>query len=315
MSSTNGNMNVLLVTDNQSLVASVQEYLAGSAYSVTACAGKSGITESVSAALGKEPFDIVIIDMIMLVYAGRGLIREVKMNNGKPEIILIAGPGSASIAKEYLKKESSDCIQRPVNKDHLLALLDQAADRRLNARASREPDPYRQTSLVDSLTGLYNRSYFRERVMQEVSVSRRKKKNFSVLLMEIKDLQKINKDFGRKAGDDVLKSVSEYIQDQCRGSDTVARCGGDEFGIILSEASSEAARKIADRIIASVSAGKLQCINNGTVCASIGISSYPQIAADSRDLLTQADSALRHSRTSGENSYTLYESGLNGSPA
>jgi diguanylate cyclase (GGDEF)-like protein len=180
---------------------------------------------------------------------------------------------------------------------------------------AREREPYRQSRLVDSLTGLYNRSYFRERVIQEITSYQRKKGKFSVLFMEICGMKKINDDFGREAGDDLLKSVSASIQGQCRECDTIARCGGDEFGIILPDASSESVSLIAGRILGAVSSGQYHCINNGPIAASIGISSFPKHAEDSRELLRKADRALSHSRESGSNRCTLYFSELNGNTA
>lgn len=307
MQKTEALFKVLVVTDNNSLTGSVQEYCAGSRYSVTPCAGRSGIIRAVADALRKDSIDIVVIDMIMLVYAGRELIKTVRRAEGKPDIILIAGQGSASREMELMKKDVHDFIPRPVDRDHLLMLLNQAAERRMMIKASQEPDPYRQTSLVDSLTGLYNRSYFRERVEQEVNTARRRKGNFSILLIEIRDLKTINEEFGRQAGDDVLKWVSASILEHCRDCDTIARCGGDEFGIILSDASSDGARKIADRILASFSVEANPDGINRPVTASIGISSFPQHAEESQELLRKADQALRTSRAGGGNRYSLCE--------
>ncbi len=298
---------VLVVTDNNTLVAGVQDYLAGSRYSATVCSGRSGIIRSVAETIKKNAIDIVVIDMAMLVSAGRELVRTVRKADGHPDIVMIGGQEPAFLDMDDVKKAVNDFMPRTLDRDHLLLLLDQAAERRLTIKASQEPDPYRQTSLVDRLTGLYNRSFFRERVEQEISAARRKKGDFSILLIEIRDLKMINEDLGRNAGDDVLRRVSASLQEHCRGCDTIARCGGDEFGIILSDASAEGAQKIAERILSSFSADRDQNVSGRPITASIGISSYPQHAEGSQELLTKADLALRASRNAGGNRYSLSE--------
>lgn len=298
---------VLVVTDNRALAASVQEYLAGSRYSAAVCSGRTGIVRAVAEAIRKDSVDIVVIDMAMLVSAGRELVRTVRKAEGRPDIVMLGGGDLASLNADEMKKAVHDFAPPELDRDHLLSLLDQAADRRQRIKASQEPDPYRQTSLVDRLTGLYNRSYFRERVEQEISAARRKKGDFSVLLIEIRDLKTINEDLGRHAGDDVLKRVSASLQEHCRGCDTIARCGGDEFGIILSDASAEGARKIAERILSSFASDPGRDTGGRPVNAAIGISSYPQHAEESEELLRKADLALRASRSAGGNRYTLGE--------
>ncbi|HNW27851.1 MAG TPA: diguanylate cyclase response regulator [Spirochaetota bacterium] len=298
---------VLVVTDNRILAASMQEYLAGSRYSAAVCSGRTGIVRAVADAIKKDAVDIVVIDMAMLVSAGRELVRTVRKAEGRPDIVMIGGGDLASLNADEMKKADHDFVPPEIDRDHLLSLLEQAADRRQRIKASQEPDPYRQTSLIDRLTGLYNRSYFRERVEQEISAARRKRGDFSILLIEIRDLKIINEDLGRHAGDDVLKRVSASLQEHCRGCDTIARCGGDEFGIILSEASVEGAKKIAERILSSFTADRDSDSSGRPITASIGISSYPQHAEDSEGLLRKADLALRASRSAGGNRYSLGE--------
>ncbi|MBN2159216.1 MAG: diguanylate cyclase [Spirochaetes bacterium] len=306
---------VLLVTDNVAMVTAITGFLDGERFSISTCPGSNRIIRIVSLMLEKERFDAVIIDMVALIYAGNELLKEVRKAAMRPAVILITGNSAAAMAMDYINRGVSDILTRPVNRDHLLMVLNRVMERKQMLAEAQEREPYRQTRLVDSLTGLYNRSYFRERVEQEISFSRRKKGKFSVIFMEIHNLKKINDDFGREAGDDLLKSVSANIQELCRDCDTIARCGGDEFGIILPDASSETVQSVAGRILGAVLSGRYLCINNGPVAASIGISSFPKHAEEPRELLRKADRALTHSRESGSNRYTLYISELNGHPA
>lgn len=288
---------ILFLTDNTPLSATIEEFLPKAKYGMTVLPGGRKLVRALTELLKKDRFDIIIIDMVSLIYGGRDLVRRIRDLDNRAGIILIAGHGSGSLAVEHYSEGADDFVTRPVKRDHLLMVLDRVIGNRKILNADR--DPYRHTPLVDGLTGLYNRSYFQERGLQEISASRRERKGFSVLLMEIDGLKQINSDFGRQTGDGVLKSVSERLQKLCRGGDTVARCGGDEFGIILHQAEPETARRVADRIMASVTAEPYDGIENRTISASIGISSYPGHAEDMKGLIMKADTALTRSRSFG----------------
>lgn len=304
---------ILLLTDNTPLSATIGEFLPKATYGMTVLPGGRRLVRAMTDLLKTERFDAVIIDMVSLIYGGRDLVSRIRNIDDRAGIILIAGHGSGTLAVEHFNEGADDFVTRPVKRDHLLMVLDRVIGKRKIMNADR--DPYRHTPLVDGLTGLYNRSYFQERGLQEIHSSRRERRGFSILLMEIEGLKQINCDFGRHAGDGVLKSVSGRLQKLCRGGDTVARCGGDEFGIILHQAEPETARRVADRIMASVTAGPYDEIENRTISASIGISSYPNHAEDMKGLLLKADTALTRSRSFG-GGCSLYGNGEGGcSPA
>jgi diguanylate cyclase (GGDEF)-like protein len=304
---------MLLLTDNTPLSASIDEFLPKHRFAMTVLAGGRRLVRELNDLMKKERFDIVIIDMVSLIYGGSDLVRRIRSADERAGIVLIAGHGSGTLAVEHFKDGADDFVTRPVNGDHMLMVLDRVIQKKSHMNADR--DPYRNTPVVDGLTGLYNRSYFQERAIQEINASRRSKGGFSILLMEIGGLQEINSSFGRHAGDVVLKTVSARLQKQCRGCDTVARWGGDEFGVILRDASSVEARRVADRIMASVQSGEYGEIGDSPVSASIGISSYPGHAEEMKDLLSKADSALSRSRSYGGGGCSLYGNGECGNGA
>ncbi len=297
MSVTETEHRILLLTDNTPLSASIEEFLPKTRFVMTVLPGGRKVVRALTDLLKKERYDIILIDMVSLIYGGRDLVSRIRDFDNRAGIVLIAGHGSGSLAVEHFNEGADDFVTRPVKRDHLLMVLNRVIENKTLLNADR--DPYRHTPLVDTLTGLYNRSYFQERGLQEISASRRMSKGFSVLLMEIEGLKQINTDFGRRAGDEFLKHVSGRLQKLCRGGDTVARCGGDEFGIILHEAEPETARRVADRIMASVTAEPYDGLEDRTITASIGISSFPKHAEDMKGLLLKADTALTRSRSYG----------------
>jgi diguanylate cyclase (GGDEF)-like protein len=297
---------ILFLTDNTPLTAAMEEYLAGGAFAITVMPGGRKLVRSMTDLMKKERFDIVLVDMVSLIYGGSDLVRRIKTADDRAGIVLLASHGSGTLAVEHMKDGADDFVPRPIKREHLLMVLNRVIDKKKRMNADR--DPYRHTPMVDDLTGLYNRSYFQERAIQEINASRRSKGGFSIILMEIGGLKEINSSYGRLAGDRVLKNVSALVQKQCRGCDTVARWGGDEFSIILRDASSEEARRVANRIMASVQAGEYDGIEDRSIQTSIGISSYPGHAEDMKDLLGKADLALTRSRSFGGGS-SLYGNG------
>ena len=297
---------ILFLTDNTPLTAAMEEYLAGGAFTITVLPGGRRLARAMTDLMKKERFDVVLIDMVSLIYGGSDLVRRIKAADDRAGIVLLAGHGPGTLAVEHIKDGADDFVPRPINRDHLLMVLNRIIEKKMRMNADR--DPYRHTPMVDGLTGLYNRSYFQERAIQEISASRRSKGGFSILLVEIGGLKEINNSYGRLAGDRLLRDVSARVQKQCRGCDTVARWGGDEFGIILHDASSEEARRVAGRIMASVQAGEYDGIEDRSLQTSIGISSYPGHAEDMKGLLSKADIALTKSRSFGGGS-SLYGNG------
>jgi len=113
---------------------------------------------------------------------------------------------------------------------------------------------YKQQSLTDELTGLYNSREFKNRLIQETERSKRYKLPFSLLLIDVDKFKDINDNFGYKAADKVLCDLVSKIQNQLRASDLFFRYKlGDEFVIIALNTNIEGAKVLAERINKSLS--------------------------------------------------------------
>jgi diguanylate cyclase (GGDEF)-like protein/PAS domain S-box-containing protein len=152
----------------------------------------------------------------------------------------------------------------------------------------------------DSLTSLPNRFLLMDRLNQAVARAERDRGSFGVLFVDIDNFKAINDSAGHEAGDRVLRATADRLQASIRASDTLARLGGDEFVVVLEHADRGEALVIADRIRTAVNAPTPGQDGRHEVTVSIGISLYPEHAADAPGLLTAADYAMYLAKKNGK---------------
>ncbi len=164
----------------------------------------------------------------------------------------------------------------------------------------------------DELTGLPNRSLFRDRLNQGMERSQRKKLNLGLLYVDLDRFKKVNDSLGHDAGDELLIKVSDILNECVRASDTVCRLGGDEFTIILPEINDISdAGKVAEKIINIMSHPINLRGEEISITPSIGISIFPDDASDFETLMKNADAAMYHAKSSGRNNYQYYTQLMN----
>jgi diguanylate cyclase (GGDEF)-like protein/PAS domain S-box-containing protein len=177
-----------------------------------------------------------------------------------------------------------------------------------------------QAALHDSLTGLANRPSFLGHLENGLRRAARSNTEVAVLFIDLDNFKMVNDSFGHAAGDELLKAVGARLQAAVRGMDVVARQGGDEFLILLSDLESKAFRELSSGRAAEVVAGKVRTILREPfliegieiyVSASIGISLYPSDGADAETLLKHADVAMYAAKDTGRDGYARYSDGTN----
>lgn len=162
----------------------------------------------------------------------------------------------------------------------------------------------------DPLTGLPNRSLFHDRLEQGLAMAQRHRQQLAVMFMDLDHFKEINDTHGHDMGDLLLRETANRLLGCVRKSDTVARMGGDEFTVILTESSTpESAEHVAKNILSAL----LQPFElNGTLCnvgCSIGIALYPKHGRDGETLLRNADTAMYQAKIT-RNTYRLYDENL-----
>ncbi|MCX7184981.1 MAG: EAL domain-containing protein [Nitrosospira sp.] len=164
----------------------------------------------------------------------------------------------------------------------------------------------------DVLTGLPNRTLFRDRITQALAHDRRSQEQAAVLFIDLDHFKVINDSLGHDVGDSLLKEVALRLTTTVRNEDTVARQGGDEFIVLLPNIAgafnAEAvAQKILDVLIEpfQISGKELH------IGASIGIALFPSDGDDVEALLRNSDIAMYYAKESGRNSYHFFAPEMN----
>ena len=163
----------------------------------------------------------------------------------------------------------------------------------LMAQLQSQEQQMRHMAQHDSLTGLPNRLSMQQRLSLAMEFAKRNRKKLAVMMVDLDGFKRLNDSRGHRQGDHVLTQIAGRLRTSVRGSDTVARYGGDEFVVLAGELdraedASNIAEKIADMVSLPVS---IDGITENIGC-SIGISIYPDHAEDAEGLIERADRAM-----------------------
>jgi diguanylate cyclase (GGDEF)-like protein/PAS domain S-box-containing protein len=166
----------------------------------------------------------------------------------------------------------------------------------------------RATGLLDALTGLPNRLLFNDRLETVLLEAHRSGEMFAMLFVDLDRFKNINDSLGHGVGDQVLIAVARRLRAAVRGSDTVARYAGDEFTLILRHiVLRDDVLRIAEKLVRAMEAPlTLEDGSELHITASIGISFYPDDAAEAEQLVKHADIAMYNAKGMGRNNYQAY---------
>jgi diguanylate cyclase (GGDEF)-like protein len=163
-------------------------------------------------------------------------------------------------------------------------------------------DRLERDATTDSLTGLANRRSFRHTLANEVDRAERYGHRLSLLLLDIDHFKTVNDSFGHAAGDQALRRVGKVILAQIRRIDFPARCGGEEFAVIMPHTEKGFASGVAERLRHAFEVARLlEHDRERRVTVSIGVASFPEDASDMDTLIEAADNALYRAKGAGRN--------------
>ena len=222
--------------------------------------------------------------------------------------VLVADKLEAILVFGFTRKETIDIVEDRLKElaNRLAIAFEKLAwDKKLYQQAHHDP-----------LTELPNRQLLNDRLAQAVIQAARNGFCFSVMFLDLDRFKVVNDTLGHSSGDELLIQLSKRLEDNLRDGDTVARQGGDEFIILLSDSSPrekvvQRASHLAKKLLSEIA--KPYQIKNKTVhvSASIGVAFYPLDGNSGDILLKHADAAMYHAKSSGKNNFQLYSKKLN----
>ena len=253
--------------------------------------------------LSRDRFDAVLLDLSLPDAFGLPTVRQIHDTSPTIPVVVLSGVSDQSLALQAVQQGAQDYLVKGQGHPELLA-------RAVRYAIERKRTEERLTYLAqyDHLTGLVNRSLFRDRLVQAMARSKRMHQPIGLMLLDLDRFKAVNDTFGHDIGDELLKGVSERLKACVREVDTVARMGGDEFTIILEGVSSdENILVVAKRITESIATSFELQGHHISVSVSIGITIYPQDDHPVDELLKHADTAMYRAKKQGGSAFHLHE--------
>ena len=167
-----------------------------------------------------------------------------------------------------------------------------------------------EEAIRDSLTGLYNRRHFQEQLNYHFEYAKRYSHPISVLMIDIDDFKKFNDNYGHNTGDFVLKNISRIILKNLRNTDIVARYGGEEIIVLLTETPKKWAYLIANRLVKSVHCEPFIISEDCPelhVTISVGCCNFPEDVNSALELVDMADKGMYIAKKSGKNQTGIFK--------
>ena len=271
---------------------------------VEACSGSEALDY-----LATDHPDLVVLGRMLPDMDGLDLLPRLKSSELDFVPVLVASHRSETAERvRGLQLGADDYISRPCDPAELLARA------RALLRTKQTHDRIRKLQLTleqmvvsDPLTGLHNRRFLMDRLLQEMQRSDRHGEPLAFAMIDLDGFKTINDLYGHVLGDKVLRAVGNAISRSIRVSDIAARYGGDEFAVILPQTPPEGAMRVCERLLRAISEAGFQDDSGKIfrVTASLGLAYYPADDVETpEDLVHSADGALYGAKRSGKNRYS-----------
>lgn len=252
--------------------------------------------------LTRTRFDAVLLDLSLPDGHGLSTVHQMQAAHPTIAIIVLSGLSDQQLALQAVQNGAQDYLVKGEGQPALLARSIRYAIERKRAE-----ERLMYLAQYDQLTGLVNRTLFRDRLIQAMARSKRLQQPLGLMLLDLDRFKPVNDTMGHNVGDQLLKSVAHRLQECVREVDTVARMGGDEFTIILEGLTCEEdITLVAQRITTSVAEPYQLGEHSVTISVSIGITVYPTDDHEIDELLKHADAAMYRTKQQGGNGFQFH---------
>lgn len=263
--------------------------------------------ETMHAELKHKKWDIVFADFTMPrfnAFAALQLLHETDLDL---PFIIVSGTIGEDRAVQAMKSGAHDYILKD-NMHRLIPAVDRELREAKNRLEHKQAErTIRHLAFYDSLTGLPNRTLFRDQAQQAIQTGVTDGRLVALLLMDLQQFKEVNDTLGHQRGDQLLQQVGMRLREAMFESDLVARLGGDEFGILLPKIAATGDIDIVARKIHDVLETPLLIDNVPIVVeASLGAAIAPEHGMDADILLQHANVAMYHAKETGAN-FVLYD--------
>lgn len=296
---------ILVVDDNPVITRILVELLSRANYSVTAVNdGKKAI-----ATLDTLSVDLILLDINMPNQSGLEVCRTIKTNPSTSNIpiIFVTSLSDRENIIQGFEAGGQDYIVKPFIPTELLARVQvQLALRKMQEELRESVIRYRNLSIIDDLTGLYNTRYLYQAL--QVQLEKHPKTSLSVIFIDIDKFKKVVDTYGHLNGSSTIAELAETIIPQLPEDCYGVSYGGDEFVLVLPNHDKIKGRKFAEKIRQSIEQATFLsfCDLNIHVTISSGIATYPDDADSIEELLGNADHALFASKDLGRNNVVSF---------
>ncbi|MBF0329716.1 MAG: diguanylate cyclase [Nitrospirae bacterium] len=251
-----------------------------------------------------EAPDIIILDLKLSKPPALSVLQQLKSapsTRDIPTLLIASTKSKIKLGKGY-DYGAYDYLSKPFFEKEVVARLQNIIEIRERLKE------FEKLLVRDYLTGLYNRKFFMERFIEELSWSIMYSEQFSLMVLDIDHFKKINDTYGHGCGDEILKQVADTMLATLRAQDLLARYGGEEFIILLPNTGIESAVEIGESLRKAVQEHDFRCNQDLKIAVtiSIGITSLSDDEPTSDHIIGQADKALYRAKETGRNKVVVY---------
>ena len=299
---------ILIVEDNPGLNEILCKIVESEGYSVSSVFTGAAALEILE---NEGQFSLVLLDIMLPdpdSPTGKGIdglevCRRIKSNPDHADtmIFLVTVKDQPEDIMKGIDAGADDYITKPFNTTLLLAKIKAMLRiRSLSEELKNKNKMLEEMAITDGLTGIPNYRYFIDKLEEEVRRGRRYSTPFTLLILDLDNFKEVNDTHGHRHGDFVLQEVASRLQHGLRDTDILARYGGDEFALLLTQTDSEGGKNVANQVLERLA---LPITANGIehfIEASIGVVASDTITSTSADeLIVAADKALYTAKEKG----------------
>jgi len=272
---------ILIVDDNIELARTIEEILDTEGY----CYETVHDGEQALVKFEKIKPSLVILDVDIPKIDGITVCKKIKTKKNFTPVIMMTGKHSSVQEKiDGINVGADDYLTKPFDLEELIARTRTVLHlKHLYDGLEESKKLYREQSLTDHLTSVYNRRYLMRRLGEEIKRAVRASDEFSCMMIDVDKFKELNDAHGHLFGDDVLKRISSVLKQTARETDIIARYGGDEFIIIMPSTGKKGALRLAEKLFHEMEENYFKKDEHSTrVTISAGISSFDGKSVEDR---------------------------------